>query len=108
LATISLLQAAMARVFFVLATGGGPGLRPGLGHPPLVFNTIVPLLPDIPTVGEFVPGYEASGWIGVGAPKRTSSDIIEKLSKEINAALADPNVKAPCRPGLHGVSKFTP
>jgi hypothetical protein len=44
LATISLLQAAMARVFFVLATGGGPGLRPGLGHPPLVFNTIVPSL----------------------------------------------------------------
>jgi hypothetical protein len=44
LATISLLQAAMARVFFVLATGGGPGLRPGLGHPPLVLNTIVPSL----------------------------------------------------------------
>jgi hypothetical protein len=44
LATISLLQAAMARVFFVLATGGGPGLRPGLGRPPLVFNTMVPSL----------------------------------------------------------------
>ena len=51
-------------------------------------------LPDIPTVGEFVPGYEASGWIGLGAPKSTPSDIFEKLNREINAALADTKVKA--------------
>jgi tripartite-type tricarboxylate transporter receptor subunit TctC len=51
-------------------------------------------LPDIPTVGEFVPGYEASGWIGLGAPKSTPSGIIEKLNREINAALADTKVKA--------------
>jgi tripartite-type tricarboxylate transporter receptor subunit TctC len=52
------------------------------------------LLPDIPTVGEFVPGYEASGWFGVGAPKATPAEIVEKLNKEINAGLADPKIKA--------------
>jgi tripartite-type tricarboxylate transporter receptor subunit TctC len=51
-------------------------------------------LPDVPTVGEFVPGYEASSWYGVGAPKTTPAEIIEKLNKEINAALADPKMKA--------------
>ena len=51
-------------------------------------------LPDIPTVGDFVPGYEASGWHGIGAPKNTPTEIIEKLNKEINAALADPKMKA--------------
>jgi tripartite-type tricarboxylate transporter receptor subunit TctC len=51
-------------------------------------------LPDIPTVGEFVPGYEASDWFGVGAPKNTPAAIIDKLNKEINAALADPKLKA--------------
>jgi tripartite-type tricarboxylate transporter receptor subunit TctC len=51
-------------------------------------------LPDIPTVGEFVPGYEASAWFGVGAPKATPAEVIGKLNKEINAALADPKMKA--------------
>src|SRR5262245_22644567 len=51
-------------------------------------------LPDIPTVGEFVPGYEASVWFGLGAPNGTPAEIIEKLNKEINAALADPNLRA--------------
>ena len=51
-------------------------------------------LPDIPTVGEFLPGYEASNWFGVGAPKATPAEIVEKLNKEINAALADPKLKA--------------
>jgi len=51
-------------------------------------------LPDIPTVGEFLPGYEASTWYGVGAPKATPAEIVEKLNKEINAALADPKMKA--------------
>ena len=52
------------------------------------------VLPDVPTVGEFVPGYEASGWYGVGAPKGTPVEVIDKLNREINAALADPNMKA--------------
>jgi tripartite-type tricarboxylate transporter receptor subunit TctC len=51
-------------------------------------------LPDIPTMAEFVPGYEASGWYGIGAPKNTPTDIIDRLNKEINAALADPKMKA--------------
>jgi tripartite-type tricarboxylate transporter receptor subunit TctC len=51
-------------------------------------------LPDIPTVAEFVPGYEASGWFGIGAPKNTPVEIIQTLNREINAALADPKMKA--------------
>jgi tripartite-type tricarboxylate transporter receptor subunit TctC len=51
-------------------------------------------LPDIPTVGEFVPGYEASTWYGVGAPKATPAETIDKLNREINAGLADPKIKA--------------
>ena len=51
-------------------------------------------LPDIPTMADFIPGYEATGWYGVGAPKSTPAEIIDKLNKEINAALADPDVKA--------------
>jgi tripartite-type tricarboxylate transporter receptor subunit TctC len=51
-------------------------------------------LPDIPTVAEFVPGYEASAWFGVGAPKATPAEIVEKLNKEINAGLADPKIEA--------------
>jgi tripartite-type tricarboxylate transporter receptor subunit TctC len=51
-------------------------------------------LPDLPTVGEFVPGYEASTWFGVGAPQATPAEIVEKLNKEINAGLADPKIKA--------------
>jgi tripartite-type tricarboxylate transporter receptor subunit TctC len=51
-------------------------------------------LPDVPTVGEFVPGYEASLWQGIGAPKSTPPEIIDRLNKEINAALADPRIKA--------------
>ena len=51
-------------------------------------------LPDIPALGEFLPGYEAILWYGVGVPKKTPTEIIEKLNKEINAALADPKFKA--------------
>jgi len=52
------------------------------------------VLPDIPTVGDFVPGYERTGWQGVGAPRNTPAEIIDKLNKEINASLADPRMKA--------------
>jgi tripartite-type tricarboxylate transporter receptor subunit TctC len=51
------------------------------------------LLPDLPTVGDFVPGYETSAWQGVGAPKITPIEIIDRLNKEINAGLADPKIK---------------
>jgi tripartite-type tricarboxylate transporter receptor subunit TctC len=51
-------------------------------------------LPDIPTVGDFVPGYEATGWFGIGVPRGTPAEIIDKLNAQINAALADPKIKA--------------
>ncbi len=51
-------------------------------------------LPDLPTVSDFVPGYETSSWSGIGATKNTPTEIIDKLSQEINAALADPKIKA--------------
>ena len=50
-------------------------------------------LPDVPTVGEFLPGFEARGWYGIVVPKATPTEIVEKLNKEINAALVDPNMK---------------
>ena len=56
--------------------------------------TRLEMLPDVPTVGEFVPGFEASSMNGLGAPKRTPTEIVDKLNKEINAALADPKIKA--------------
>jgi tripartite-type tricarboxylate transporter receptor subunit TctC len=51
-------------------------------------------LPDIPTVGDFVRGYEADGWSGMGVPKNTPVEVIDALNKEINAGLADPKMKA--------------
>ena len=56
--------------------------------------TRVDVLPDIPALAEFVSGYEASGWIGIGAPRNTSAQIIETLNKAINAALTDPKMRA--------------
>ncbi len=52
-----------------------------------------PVLPDVPAMSEYLPGYEASGWFGIVAPKGTPPDIIDKLNKAINAALADPGMK---------------
>jgi tripartite-type tricarboxylate transporter receptor subunit TctC len=51
-------------------------------------------MPDVPTLGELLEGYEASTWIGVGVPKNTSTDIIDTLNKEINAGIADPKISA--------------
>src|SRR5258707_15734752 len=53
-----------------------------------------PVLPDIPTVAEFVPGYEFSFWTGIGAPRNAPAEIVDKLNTEINAAPADPKMKA--------------
>jgi tripartite-type tricarboxylate transporter receptor subunit TctC len=52
------------------------------------------VLPDIPTVGEFVPGYQATGWFGICAPARTPAEIVDRLNQEINAGLADPKLKS--------------
>ena len=56
--------------------------------------TRLPWLPDVPTLGDFLPGYEVTGWIGVAAPKRTPVTIIDRLNKEINTGLADPRIAA--------------
>ena len=52
------------------------------------------VLPDIPTLGDFLPGYEAGTWLGIGAPKNTAAEIVDRLNKAINAGLADPKIKA--------------
>jgi len=70
-------------------------IRAGRLRPLAVTDTTrLEALPDIPTVGEFVAGYEASAWLGLGAPKNTPADIVDKLNKEINAGLGDPKIKA--------------
>jgi tripartite-type tricarboxylate transporter receptor subunit TctC len=97
--------------------GGGPALADLLaGQVPVMFDTLATsiehiragklralavtsatrseVLPDVPTVGDFVPGYEGTGWQGLGAPRNTPAEIIDKLNKEINAGLADPRMKA--------------
>ncbi len=57
-------------------------------------TTRLEALPDVPPLGDFVPGFETSAWAGIGAPKNTPAEIIDQLNREINAALADPTVKA--------------
>ena len=52
------------------------------------------VLPDVPSIGEFVPGYEAGGWYGIGVPKNVPVEVIDKLNKEINASLADAKLKS--------------
>jgi tripartite-type tricarboxylate transporter receptor subunit TctC len=63
---------------------------------PLAVTTVMrsEVLPDLPTVAEFVAGYEASAWFGVGTPRNTPAEIVDKLNTEINACLADPKLKA--------------
>src|SRR6266702_6728531 len=53
-----------------------------------------PILPDVPALGETLPGYEASSWYGLGGPKRTPEEVIEKLNKEVNVSIADPKLQA--------------
>jgi tripartite-type tricarboxylate transporter receptor subunit TctC len=70
-------------------------IRAGKLRPLAVTTTSrLAVLPDIPSVGEFVPGYSASGWLGIGAPKYTPPEVIAKLNSEINASLADARMKA--------------
>jgi tripartite-type tricarboxylate transporter receptor subunit TctC len=83
------------QVMFLSTTGMVEPIRAGqLRALAVTSTTRSEALPDVPTVGEFVPGFEASGWQGLGAPKNTPADIVEKLNREINAGLADPKIKA--------------
>jgi tripartite-type tricarboxylate transporter receptor subunit TctC len=57
-------------------------------------TTRLRVLPDVPPIADVVPGFAVSGWLGIGAPKGTPAEIVERLNREVNAALADPLVKA--------------
>jgi tripartite-type tricarboxylate transporter receptor subunit TctC len=89
------LLGGQVQVLFAGAPESIEHIRAGRLRPLAVTDTTrLEALPDIPTVGEFVAGYEASAWLGLGAPKNTPADIVDKLNKEINAVLADPKIKA--------------
>jgi tripartite-type tricarboxylate transporter receptor subunit TctC len=83
------------QVMFATATASIEQIKGGKVRPLAVSTaTRFDLLPDLPTVGGFVPGYEASAFFGVGAPRNTPAEIVDKLNKEINASFADPKIKA--------------
>jgi tripartite-type tricarboxylate transporter receptor subunit TctC len=93
LALVDLL-AGQVQVYFVQTVASIKYIRTGQLRPLAVTTAMrSEALPDIPTVDEFVPGYEASAWQGIGAPKNTPAEIIDRLNKEINAGLADPKLK---------------
>jgi tripartite-type tricarboxylate transporter receptor subunit TctC len=84
------IQGVIGTVLLVMAQA-----KAGTLHPLAVTSTTrSELLPDVPAMAEFLPGYEASQWIGIGAPKNTPAAIVDKLNAEVNAALADPAMKA--------------
>ena len=83
------------QIYFSQMAGTIEYIRAGTLRPLAVSTaTRSEVLPDVPTVGEFVPGYEASSVWGLGAPRNTPAEIVDKLNKTINEALADPKVKA--------------
>jgi tripartite-type tricarboxylate transporter receptor subunit TctC len=84
------IQGVIGTVLLVMAQAKAGTLRPLA----VTSTTRSELLPDVPAMAEFLPGYEASQWIGIGAPKNTPAAVINKLNAEINAALADPALKA--------------
>ena len=92
---LTALMSGEAHVFFNLLSSSIAHIRAGKLRALAVTAAMrSPLLPEVPTVGDFVPGYEASGWLGVGAPRNTPAEIIDKLNHEINAGLLDPTIKA--------------
>jgi tripartite-type tricarboxylate transporter receptor subunit TctC len=89
------LLGGQVQVMFDPVVASLPHIRAGKLRPLAVTtSTRSEALPDVPTVGDYVAGYETSIWFGVGAPRNTPAEIIERLNKEINAALADPKIKA--------------
>jgi tripartite-type tricarboxylate transporter receptor subunit TctC len=89
------LMGGQVQVMFDNMTSSLEFIRAGKLRPLAVTTTTrFEALPDIPTVGDFVPGFEASAQFGLGAPRNTPVDVIERLNKEVNAGLADPKMKA--------------
>jgi tripartite-type tricarboxylate transporter receptor subunit TctC len=94
-AAVTDVLAGEMQVMFDILTGSMQYITAGRLRPLAVTSaTRSEALPHIPTVGETVPGYEASSWNGVGVPRNTPAQIVARLNTEINAALADPNIKA--------------
>lgn len=91
---LSDLLAGQVQVLFATTPGTGEYIKTGKLRALAVTTAArVDVLPDLPTVGDFVPNYEASQWYGIGAPKNTPAEIVGTLNKEINAALSDPKMK---------------
>ena len=89
------LLGGQVQVYFGTLSGSMEHIKAGKLHPLAVTTTKrSEALPDVPAMGDFLPGFEASAWLGLGAPKNTSAEIVDKLNKEINAALVDPRMKA--------------
>jgi tripartite-type tricarboxylate transporter receptor subunit TctC len=88
------LLGGQVQAYFVVASTALTGIKAGMRPLAVTTATRWAGLPDVPTLGETVPGYEVSVWYGIGAPKNTPSEIVEKLNKEIKAGLVDPKVKA--------------
>jgi tripartite-type tricarboxylate transporter receptor subunit TctC len=94
-AALTDLIAARVQVYFDLMPSSIAHVRSGKVRPLAITSaTRSGTLPDLPSLGDFVPGYEVNTWFGVGAPRGTPADIVDKLNEEINAALADPQMKA--------------
>jgi tripartite-type tricarboxylate transporter receptor subunit TctC len=88
------LLAGQVQVFFGVVASSMGHIRAGrLRALAVTTSKRSPALPDVPAVAESLPGYEASGWSGIGAPRETPKDVIDTLNKAINAALADPKTK---------------
>jgi tripartite-type tricarboxylate transporter receptor subunit TctC len=99
------LISGLVQVYFGSLPSAMPYIKTGLLRALAVTTaTRSEWLPDIPTVGDFVPGYEVSYWSGIGAPKNTPAEIVERLNREINAGLASPVMKA--RLGELGATAF--
>jgi tripartite-type tricarboxylate transporter receptor subunit TctC len=91
----SLARVGQVQVLFANPTLSIPYIKAGkLRALAITIATRSEALPDIPTVGESVPGYEASTFVGLGAPKNTPVEVVDKLNREIDAGLPDPKIKA--------------
>jgi len=89
------LLAGQAQVMFDVTPSSTPHIKAGrLRALAVTTATRADVLPEVPVMGDFVPGYEASAWLGFGAPKDTPAAIIDVLNSEVNAGLADPMIKA--------------
>jgi tripartite-type tricarboxylate transporter receptor subunit TctC len=92
---LSDLLGGQVQVLFATAPGTGDYIATGKLRALAVTSAArAEMLSELPTVADFVPGYETSQWYGIGAPAKTPAAIVDKLNREINAALADPGMKA--------------